>query len=412
MISAPAAKPGVLQQPGVAQGQGAAGLPPGANPYLAGAPGAAAPPGALAAAGYPESPGGPENSEEDENGPPGTHLHSEHPTNAPGSTPGSPSGGPSAQPTATQPSGAASPSAPSAAGADTGQSPSVSDATKEKESVSGALKDFSTGNKKGYKILGDILAKAMIKAERKLEHGMQGAVIEKGRGERIVKQHAGKYDEKTDREDEERSDRNEEYGDDDQEGNGTDMASHKSASRARKHRGRVDENEASDHGSGFQENEGQSLAENEDEHREEASLRRRVKGGQRSRTGHKQFYAARKPGPRMTEHSAQHSDSESGGRPSRMKSTRVKHGSKMRSRSSFRAGDTNNENTLAKETAGDAEHEELYEDVRERSKTKEEKEHGGLENLFRSSKARKRKQKKLLDSFKHTNFSFKKSERY
>ena len=399
-----------MQQPGVVQGQGAAGLPPGANPYLAGAPGAAAPPGALAAAGYPESPGGQENSEEDENGPPGTHLHSEHPTNAPGSTPGSPSDGPSAQPTATQPSGAASPSAPSASGANTGQSPSVSDAAKEKESVSGALKDFSTGNKKGYKILGDILAKAMIKAERKLEHGMQGAVIEKGRGEKIVKQHAGKDDEKSEREDEERSDRNEEYGNDDHEGHEMDMASHKSTSRVQKYRERVDENEASDHGSGVQENEGQDLAENEDEHSEEASLRRRVKGRQRSRTGHRQ--AARKPGPRMTEHSAQHPDSEYSGRPSRMKSTRVKHGSKMRSRSSFRDGEADNQNTLAEETDRDGGHEELYEDVRERSKTKEEKEHGGLENLFRSSKARKRKQKKLLDSFRHTNFSFKKSERY
>ncbi|XP_065062691.1 YLP motif-containing protein 1-like [Rhopilema esculentum] len=86
------------------------------------------------------------------------------------------------------------------------QTPSVS------QGQPGAIKDFKEGSK-GYKILGDILAQAMLKAEKKLERGMQGAVMESERNKKIVQEHTANDNSNKEIEDDDTTLRSSEEGD-------------------------------------------------------------------------------------------------------------------------------------------------------------------------------------------------------
>ena len=94
------------------------------------------------------------------------------------------------------------------------QTPSVS------QGQPGAIKDFKEGSK-GYKILGDILAQAMLKAEKKLERGMQGAVMESERNKKIVQEHTANDNSNKEISDDDTTFRSSEEGDNIDENGGT-----------------------------------------------------------------------------------------------------------------------------------------------------------------------------------------------
>ena len=74
-----------------------------------------------------------------------------------------------------------------------GATASPSPGSESGTSKSEALKDFADGKQtgnSGYKILGDILARAMLKAEKKLDRTIQGAVVAED-GENDIQRHIG-----------------------------------------------------------------------------------------------------------------------------------------------------------------------------------------------------------------------------